>query len=137
MKRLVALSVAAVAMAAGDPARADKLLPFKPTPAELATLPEYCIERLARDENAPKPWRDQLGADRYLHLHHYCAGLYHADRANTQIGSKHRVHYAQTAIAQFNYVLQRWPEDFPLAQDAAQRKAQMEFQLQFMSRKRR
>jgi hypothetical protein len=129
---LLALGLAAC-LAAGDLEAAkgssDKRLPFKPSTEELMQLPDFCQAKLAGDKEVQREWARRMGKDIYMHLHHYCHGLVHVSRAQLAFGSKHKRHYQQTAIAQFNYVLRNWPADFELTADAKLQKDRLEFQL--------
>lgn len=92
-------------------------------------LPDFCQAKLAGDKEVQREWARRMGKDIYMHLHHYCHGLVHVSRAQLAFGSKHKRHYQQTAIAQFNYVLRNWPADFELTADAKLQKDRLEFQL--------
>lgn len=104
-------------------------LPFKPLDTERALLPNYCTARLGGSKEAQLPWIQQMGKENFSHLHHYCYGLNYMNRVRVSFGSKHHKHYIQTALAQFNYVVQRWPADFYLTAEAKSYKTQLEFQL--------
>ncbi len=95
-------------------------------------LPDYCAARLGEDAVLQKQWNEKVGREIFLHMHHFCYGLNYVNRLKLYPSSKHRKHYAQTAVAQFNYVLRNWPEDFPLTVEARTNKMQLEFQLSQM-----
>jgi hypothetical protein len=103
-------------------------LPFKPSDTELLALPDYCRARLGGSKGAQLPWIQQMGKENFTHLHHYCYGLNYMNRIRVSFGSKHQKHYIQTALAQFNYVIQRWPANFYLTSEAKSYKTQLEFQ---------
>jgi hypothetical protein len=63
-----------------------------------------------------------MGPDNFVHVHHYCQGLSHMNRANLNFNKKLRREYLQTAISEFDYVLRNWPADFVLSVDAQKRK---------------
>lgn len=87
------------------------------TPAEVAMLPAYCQARLARDEAQLSHWNRTFGRTTVLHLHHYCYGLLHMQRANaTTNGAQRRRHFG-SAVKQFDYVLRHWGPDSPLYQE--------------------
>lgn len=116
------------------PAASSSRLPFKPSAAEMSMLPEYCAARLGEDAALQKQWSQEMGREIFQHLHHFCFGLNYVNRLRFHPTSKHRKHYAQTAVAQFNYVLSRWPEDYALTIEARNYKLQLELQLSQMKR---
>jgi hypothetical protein len=109
----------------------QKRFPFKPSDMELMALPDYCKARLGHSKEAQQVWVQHMGKENFMHLHHYCYGLNYVNRIKISSGSKHKKHYVQTGLAQFNYVLARWPDGFYLKPEAQSYKAQLEFQLQF------
>lgn len=107
--------------------------------AELVFLPPYCapkvkmvsnMRKLQRGVNSPelraelqrevdsaKLWAKRMG-NNFMHLHHFCYGLNDMNKvANTHDKLKRRA-LLRDAINQFTYVLDRWPPDFPLWQEA-------------------
>lgn len=118
-------------------ALASTRLPFKPTPAELQALPDYCKARLSGDKSSQQRWVQQFGKDNFLHFHHYCVGLNYVNRVRVSFGSKHKKHYIETALGEFKYVLRNWPEDFVLTADAKAYKTQLEAQLKIEESRKR
>ena len=96
------------------------------TAMEVARLPQYCQDRLNQKKNEGR-WKSEFGPEIYLHIHHYCYGLIYYQRANTEFDSKKRRLAAKSGIADFNYVLQRWPANAQFYQQAEMYKAQLEF----------
>lgn len=94
--------------------------------AEIGSLPNYCQDRLSRDPNRMKTWIGLFGKKKHSHLHHYCNGLIYFSRASMALNQKSRRFAIQRATSQFNYVLKRWPADFPLYQQAQMYKIQLE-----------
>lgn len=98
------------------------------TVVEVAGLPQYCQDKM-RDGNRgvnKDKWIGTFGRDNWLHLHHYCYGLIYFSRASMEIDAKSRRRTVLDGIANFDYVLQRWPANFSLYQTAAMYKTQLE-----------
>ena len=64
-----------------------------------------------------------------MHVHHYCQGLNHMNRAKFSYEKQRRREYLQTATSEFDYVLRNWPDGFALKADAKAQKAQAEMLL--------
>lgn len=101
-------------------------------PREVAMLPKFCPHTILFSEKVPggnnpdeiARWKSVLG-DTFRHLHHYCWGLMKTNRAmllarNTQT----RQFYLGDSINEFNYVIERAPEDFVLLPEILSRKGQ-------------
>jgi uncharacterized protein YchJ len=108
------------------PVHAQEKKPFGPTDTELMMLPPYCHAKIKGDANARKMWSSQMGADIFLHIHHYCYGLNFMNRHMLILDEKERSFLAARAISNFDYVIQRWPPSFPLTIEAQKYKAQMQ-----------
>ena len=96
------------------------------TAAEVASLPQYCSDRLNNSRNRDR-WRREFGVEIYLHLHHYCYALVFYSRASTEFDARKRRSAAKEGIGNFDYVLKRWPPNFPLYQQALIYKDQLQF----------
>ena len=94
--------------------------------AEIASLPQYCQDRLSRDRDRMQRWSQTLGRSNAIHLHHYCYGLIYMHRTATEFDRGKQQRHARGAIKEFNYVLKRWPQNFPLYREAQMHKIQME-----------
>lgn len=87
---------------------------WKPSPAEMATLPSYCAARFDEKSAAFKSWRDSMGSD-FMHVHHYCAGLNFVNRARGMGSSnKDRRGTLEAALRNFDYMLAHTQPDFSL-----------------------
>jgi hypothetical protein len=95
------------------------------TALEIASLPQYCQDKLNQNANKER-WASQFGRNNWLHAHHFCYGLIQFSRASMEVNPGLRSRNAGYAISEFNYVLQRWPANFPLYQQAQMYKAQLE-----------
>lgn len=104
------LSVWAAATSASD------LLPWAPTPSEMALLPDYCKVRATDDQRSPefKSWMDRVGP-KFLGIHHYCAGLNFINRYQYRVTDRNRNYYLSRAVPEIDYVAKDMPAGFPLA----------------------
>jgi hypothetical protein len=104
------------------------------TPQEMMMLPEYCRARYGSDQDLKDYWSKQLGAQMFLHVHHYCGGLNFMHRASlTTVPNQRRVRL-QNAVNEFDYVLRNWPADFDLAIEAQRQKARAQAMLGRLAR---
>lgn len=101
-----------------------------PNPTELASLPQYCQDRLSVNRERMKYWGRVMGGENSLHLHHHCNGLLFFMQANTVFGDDRRRKYLlQRASAESSYVLKRWDPSFPIYQEALNNKLQADAML--------
>ncbi len=99
------------------------------TDAELAMLPAYCRAKLRGSPEEKSAWNRRMGREQFVHVHHHCFGLNLMTRVSMESDPGARKFLLQRAVANFNYVLSRWPENFPLTAEARQHKMQAEGQL--------
>lgn len=95
----------------------------RPTTVELASLPDYCKARFGTDENLRKAYSQKLGTGYFAHIHHHCIGLNLLNRASVTVNKNDRRYFLQSAVAEFDYVLARWPKTFVLTPEAEKGKA--------------
>ncbi len=84
------------------------------TEADFAALPPYCKPRFQEDrypEQARK-WINILGKSTYLHIHHYCKGLFNLMKAQASIPPNETL--LRIALKQWDYVDQHWPHNSKL-----------------------
>lgn len=129
-----AASIAVIVMGlSAQTADAKPPLPYTPSPSELAMLPEACQVRLGVDYKknpaVKSAWSSRFGKDVWIHIHHYCHGLKFLNRAQFGQKSQHRSFYLQSAIREFDYVLDKWPQGSQLVGEAQAKKAQAELLL--------
>lgn len=105
----------------------------RPTPAELPMLPDYCRARFGSDENQRKAYEQKFGAKNFQHIHHHCIGLNLLNRVQFTFDKKLRGYYIKESISQFDYVLERWPKNFPLTAEAASGKNRAEMMQKTMA----
>ena len=65
-------------------------------------LPKYCQDRLDKHGRWTK-WRDYFGPV-YVHMHHYCSGIYGELMAQQTIDKKKREYWVRQAVSEMNYV---------------------------------
>jgi tetratricopeptide (TPR) repeat protein len=101
-------------------------------PREVAMLPKFCPYTTLFNEKVPggnnleerDRWRSMFGPT-WQHLHHFCWGLMKTNRAVLLARTEQaRRFYLGDAIGEFDYVIQRSPEDFLLLPEILARKGQ-------------
>jgi len=67
-------------------------------------LPQYCKDR-AKGTNSPEwsKWRSTFG-EAYIHMHHYCNGIYYEQKARSTINQRERNRLLAGAIGEMQYV---------------------------------
>lgn len=87
------------------------------TDKDLLILPEYCAvrTRLGIDNSKPKVvyWKGVMGQT-YDHLHHYCRAQKYLNCGKLEVDKKERSECLARALDQFDYVLERMSNNFPL-----------------------
>ena len=126
MKVCFAILISAMIL---PPLMAKDIPSGRPTAAEMGALPDYCQARFGTDENARKAFSKRFGHKHFQHIHHHCIGLNLMNRQKVTFDKTLRRYYLQDAINQFNYVLARWPDDFPLTAEARNGKGMAEMLL--------
>ena len=98
---------------------------------EVAPLPVYCkytqdfTRRLPEGDNAAERSRwYQIQGPIFHAMHHYCWGLMYARRATLVTNSQGRRHYLENSINEFDYVIERAPEDFVLLPEILTKKGE-------------
>lgn len=86
---------------------------FRPSQAEMATLPPYCAARFEEGSPAFATWRASMGGD-FIHVHHYCAGLNFLNRSYGISSAKDRQGTLGGALRQFDYMLTHVQPGFSL-----------------------
>ena len=103
-------------------AQQQKPRPYAPSAMELIVLPDYCRARIGPDSTAYQQWNQRMGPDKFVHLHHFCHGLNHLNRANGTVDKYLRNYYLGVASNEFDYVIRNWPDGFELKSEALERK---------------
>ena len=92
---------------------------FGPTDAEWLTWPGYCKSKLHGEADPRvKPaerakWQASFTAAAWLPLHHYCAGIVKVARASRLKDEKRRIYFVKDAISEYDYWLERVPQEDP------------------------
>jgi len=106
-------------------------------PREMQSLPAYCkYTQLFRDHipggNSPaeiERWTTIMGPT-FIHMHHYCYGLMASNRAAFLSPTREdRMHNLGVSINEFDYVIERAPQDFGLLPEILARKGENLIQL--------
>jgi tetratricopeptide (TPR) repeat protein len=100
---------------------------FEPTPAEFASWPIYCqaryvstnIGRISQysgiiDQQVQAAAESSIGPRTFLHVHHYCAGLIHLQRARVEPDPQRRRFELNQAREEILYSLRSDPGTGPL-----------------------
>jgi tetratricopeptide (TPR) repeat protein len=123
----IALAVPAYALPPGYPQS-----PYAGDSREMALLPSYCMYTQAFRDVVPggnnqeeiKRWTSVMGAI-FNAMHHYCAGLIQTNRAILfQNTPQERGFYLGDANGEFDYVIERAPQDFYLLPEILTKKGQ-------------
>lgn len=136
LRSLFAGSVAAVLVAAG-PAAAQSISGYPEhvteyDPREVVMLPEYCkYTQLFRDRvpggnnrEMIQRWHATMG-EVFIHMHHYCWGLMHLHRAKVLArDAQARGFNYDSAVREFDYIMERTPRDFPLLPEMLTKKGE-------------
>ena len=96
------------------PAIAGAVAWDKPTDAEVAVLPPYCLAKFRGVD--VKQWEDTLGSI-YLHVHHYCGALLSANRYYKSSDIQDRNFYAQSIMNNLNYMIAHGEQSSALMPD--------------------
>jgi tetratricopeptide (TPR) repeat protein len=119
---LIAWPIALVAMLHGASAVAQATQ-YQFDPKQLAMLPPYCKYTQIYRQNVPggsdpqqiDRWSSVMGAENFIHLHHYCAGMENTNRAlyfSSTTADRNRE--LRNSLTEFDYVLARMTPDFAL-----------------------
>lgn len=96
------------------------------TPGDLAMLPEVCTARLRGDDATKKIWSQRVGALNFLHIHHYCFGLYYTNKSQFALKKAERIGYLRSAAKEYDYVLYHWPANSPYRPEVEGRMKEIE-----------
>jgi tetratricopeptide (TPR) repeat protein len=114
----------------GIPGYPDSIYAFDSR--EVAMLPRFCLyaqdyrQRVPGGNNPEEiaRWSAVMG-EVFGHMHHYCYGLMNFNRATLLAREPHvRRFYLQTAIKEFDYVLERSPPNFVLLPEILTKKGE-------------
>lgn len=97
---------------------------------EVRLLPPYCIYsqyfswKYRPDEEEKKRWEVALGRT-FIAIHHYCFGLMKTHRALFLTKTKqNRDYYLRDSLKEFDYVIERAPDDFVLLPEILTKKGE-------------
>lgn len=142
MRGLIAILASGSLVLAILPAHAEEEIPGYPPlneydAREVAMLPKFCPYTTLFNEKVPggnnleerNRWRGVFG-DTFQHLHHFCWGLMKTNRAVLLARNERaRRFYLGDANHEFDYVIDRAPEDFVLLPEILARKGQNQIRL--------
>ncbi len=101
---------------------------FPKTDADFAKLPKFCQARYNRPGSNPVKWKKLIGP-MYVHIHHYCSGLNHINKAYSISQPKIRKRVLNRALGGIDYVLKRAQPTFILLPELHTKKGQVLVQL--------
>jgi tetratricopeptide (TPR) repeat protein len=85
---------------------------------EIAMLPAYCDAKVGRQmPDAVNYWRDQMGHENWIHMHHYCAGLIELNRYYRSSTGRKKANLG-SAVNEFSGMLKGWSPEFYLRPEA-------------------
>jgi len=133
--------VAPLAMLAG--AHAVAQIQFDPArghydPKVIAMLPPYCKHTQLYNRSVPggsdktqiQHWESVMGAQNFLHMHHYCWGLTHTNWALYSSSTKQeRDRELRQSVDEFDYVLRNVAPDFALLPEILTRRGENQLRL--------
>ena len=100
---------------------------------EMARVPRYCQYTLVFRDAIPgntdkaamfNAWKAQVG-ESFVHMHHYCAGLIKMDRALFRSRDRQsRTFYLNDAIIEYDYVINRVPDEYVLLPEILTKKGE-------------
>jgi tetratricopeptide (TPR) repeat protein len=126
---VLALTMSAYAAPPGYPANV-----YAADPREMAMVPRYCIYTQSFREKVPggnnpaeiERWSSLMGHDAFHAMHHYCGGLMETNRAQFLSRTpQERRFYLEHSIVEFDYVIQRVPQDFKLLPEILTKKGEI------------
>ncbi len=88
------------------------------TPDEITTLPAYCDAKMGKQTPASVDyWRAQIGAENWIHMHHYCGGLIELNRYYRSSTGRKKANL-RNAVNEFSGMLNAWTPGFYLRPEA-------------------
>ena len=88
------------------------------TAQEIAMLPAYCDAKMGRQApEAVAMWRDKMGFDNWIHMHHYCGGLIELNRYYRGATGRQTANLGN-AVNEFSGMIKAWTPDFYLRPEA-------------------
>ena len=125
-----------LAIAACGAAHSEGLAPGYPDnfyeldPREVLLLPPYCVhgwyfrQKYGDNKAEQQRWFEALGPT-FNHVHHYCFGLLKTNRALFLTTTKrYREFYLRDSLVEFDYVIERSPDNFVLLPEILTKKGE-------------
>lgn len=82
--------------------------------ADMMVLPPFCKARLAPDRDKDpgyQEWMKRMGPN-FIHIHHYCAGLFTMGLADKSFDKAEKVSHLNAALGELTYVVQHSTKPF-------------------------
>jgi tetratricopeptide (TPR) repeat protein len=135
-RNLYRLAALLLVMAACGAVRAQEMVPgysdnfYDLDAREVRLLPPYCVysqyfdQKYRTSEAEKKRWMAALGPT-FIHVHHYCFALLKTNRALFLTKEKRfREFYLRDSLNEFDYVIQRSPDNFVLLPEILTKKGE-------------
>lgn len=137
------LGLVAAALGAAGAASVAQEIPgyskdiYAADPREMALIPPYCqYTLLFRDKTSGNDknemfnaWKEKVG-ESFVHMHHYCAGLINANRAQLLARDRQTRQYLfANAVTEYDYVITRVPDSYILLPEILTKKGEALVQL--------
>lgn len=125
---VLSLTVPAYALPPGYPVSV-----YMADPREMAMAPPYCMYTQGFRDRVPggnnpaeiERWGSLMGHAAFNAMHHYCSGLMETNRATFLSQTREeRLFYLRHAIVEYDYVIQRVPQDFKLLPELLTKKGE-------------
>ena len=93
--------------------------------SDFTMLPPYCKARILSGNKSPEynRWLQRLGRDTFVHVHHYCAGLFTMGVANRDY--EKRGYLLNRALGEFAYMEQHAPKQSQLMPEIFMKKGKV------------
>lgn len=125
---VLALTLPAYALPPGYP---DSV--YMADPREMAMVPPYCMYTQGFRDRVPggnnpaeiERWGSLMGHAAFHAMHHYCSGLMETNRAEFLSSTPaERLFYLRHAVVEYDYVIERVPQDFKLLPELLTKKGE-------------
>ena len=88
------------------------------TAQDIAMLPPYCDAKMGRQApEAVAMWREKMGHENWIHMHHYCSGLIELNRYYHGATGRQKANLG-SAVNEFSGMIKGWTPDFYLRPEA-------------------
>ena len=98
---------------------------YPSTDEDFAALPPYCEVKLrSTNKAAINKWSSIFGPKNWVHIHHYCAAMNDARKANLEINSNKKIKRLKDAVYNYGYIEKQCQKNFVLMPEVFVKRAQ-------------